>query len=72
MNEIDPFTAIITPPAACILAVGALKEHPVVEDHTLSMGHRMTVTLGCDHRAMGAAFLADLKAVVEEPLHLLL
>jgi pyruvate dehydrogenase E2 component (dihydrolipoamide acetyltransferase) len=76
MFGIDQFTAIINPPAACILAVGALSQQPVVVDDALVTGHRMTVTLSCDHRvvdgAMGAAFLADLREVLESPLRLLL
>jgi len=76
MFGIDHFTAVINPPGACILAVGALAQQPVVKDGELAVGHRMTVTLSCDHRAVdgarGAAFLADLKAVLEAPLGLLL
>ncbi|TNF24944.1 MAG: 2-oxo acid dehydrogenase subunit E2, partial [Deltaproteobacteria bacterium] len=76
MYGIDHFTAVINPPGACILAVGALTQQPVVKDGQLAVGHRMTVTLSCDHRAVdgarGAAFLADLKAVLEAPLGLLL
>jgi len=76
MFGIDHFTAVINPPAACILAVGALTEAPVVRDGAVVAGHRMTLTLSCDHRAVdgavGAAFLADLKTTLEAPLGLLL
>ncbi|PKN57642.1 MAG: dihydrolipoamide acetyltransferase [Deltaproteobacteria bacterium HGW-Deltaproteobacteria-14] len=76
MYGIDHFTAIINPPGACILAVGALAQQPVVKDGQLAVGHRLTVTLSCDHRAVdgarGAAFLADLKTILEAPLGLLL
>lgn len=76
MFGIDAFTAIINPPAACILAVGALQQQAVVKDGQLAVGHRMTMTLSCDHRvvdgAMGAAFMKDLKALLESPSALLL
>ena len=77
MYGIDHFTAIINPPAACIMAVGALRKEPVVgADGELTVGHRMTVTMSCDHRAVdgatGSEFLRDFKAVVERPLNLLL
>ncbi len=76
MFGIDHFTAIINPPAACILAVGALQQQPVVKDGALAVGHRMTMTLSCDHRvvdgALGAAFLKDLVAILEAPAALLL
>jgi pyruvate dehydrogenase E2 component (dihydrolipoamide acetyltransferase) len=76
MFGIEHFTAIINPPAACILAVGALSQQPVVRDGQLAIGHRMTMTLSCDHRvvdgAMGAAFLKDLKGLLEAPSALLL
>lgn len=76
MYGIDHFTAIINPPGACILAVGALAQQPVVKDGQLAVGYRLTMTLSCDHRAVdgarGAAFLADLKTILEAPLGLLL
>lgn len=70
---IEEFTAIINPPASAILAVGKMEPQPVVingsniEIHTL-----MTLTLSCDHRvidgAVGAAFLKDLKDIIENPI----
>lgn len=77
MFGIEEFTAIINPPAACIMAVGALRKEAVVnDDGELAVGHRMTVTLSCDHRvvdgATGAEFLRDFKGVLENPLSLLL
>ena len=72
---IDEFSAIINPPEGAILAVGAIVEKPVVVNGQLAVGKRMRVTLSCDHRvmdgAMGARFLADLKATLEAPLSLL-
>ena len=76
MFGIDHFTAVINPPGACILAVGAVSEQPVVRAGALAVGHRLTLTLSCDHRAVdgatGAAFLKDLKEILESPLGLLL
>ena len=75
MFPVDEFVAIINPPEAAILAVGAIVDKPVVLDGQLAVGKRMRVTLSADHRvidgAMGAQFLADLKATLEAPLSLL-
>ena len=75
MLGIESFTAIINPPAACILAVGAIQQVPVVQEEVIVPGHVMKVTLSCDHRtidgAVGAAFLQTLKGLLEEPLRLL-
>ena len=73
MFGIEQFTAIINPPASAILAVGATKRVPVVqEDGTIVARQRMKVTLSCDHRvldgAVGAQFLQTLKRVLENPL----
>lgn len=72
---IDEFTAIINPPDACILAVGAIQEKPIVKDGQLAIGQVMKVTLSCDHRvvdgATGAEFLEELKANLENPLRML-
>lgn len=76
MFGIDHFTAVINPPAACILAVGALVEAAIVKGGIITAGHRMTMTLSCDHRAVdgatGAAFMADLRKVLESPTALLI
>lgn len=75
MLGIESFTAIINPPAACILAVGAIKEIPVIQQGTIVPSQVMKVTLTCDHRvvdgAVGAAFLKTLKELLENPLKLL-
>lgn len=72
MFGIDSFTAIINPPDSCILAVGGIKEMPVVKNGQLVVGNVMKVTLSCDHRvvdgATGAAFLQTLKAYLEDPI----
>lgn len=76
MFGIESFTAIINPPDACILAVGAIRQEPVVRQGAIAVGYRMTLTLSCDHRvvdgATGAAFLQRLKNLLEEPLRMLL
>ncbi len=76
MFGIEEFTAIINPPNACILAIGAIRDVPVVKDGAVVPGKRMKVTLSCDHRivdgAVGSRFLADVKRYLEEPLSMLL
>jgi len=71
MYGIEEFSAIINPPAAAMLAVGALVEKPVVEKGRIVIGHRMKVTLSCDHRvidgAVGALFLREIKKIMEDP-----
>lgn len=75
MFGIEEFTAIINPPDACILAVGGIREIPVVKNGQVVPGNRMKVTLSCDHRvvdgATGAAFLATLKQMLENPVMML-
>jgi pyruvate dehydrogenase E2 component (dihydrolipoamide acetyltransferase) len=76
MLGIESFTAILNPPAACILAVGAIKQVPVIKQNAVVPGHVMKATLTCDHRvvdgAVGAAFLNTLKELLEDPLRLLI
>lgn len=76
MFGIDEFTAIINPPDACILAVGGIQSVPVVKNNQVVPGNIMKLTLSCDHRvvdgATGAAFLQTLKALLEEPVRLLI
>lgn len=76
MFGIDEFTAIINPPDACILAVGGVKEVPVVRDGSLKVGNVMKVTLSCDHRIVdgvtGAKFLQTMKSMLEDPMRMLL
>jgi pyruvate dehydrogenase E2 component (dihydrolipoamide acetyltransferase) len=75
MFGIEEFTAIINPPDACILAVGAINQVPVVKDGKIEVGNIMKVTLSCDHRvvdgATGSAFLQTLQGLLEEPLRML-
>jgi len=72
MFDIDEFTAIINPPDACILAVGSIVKKPIVKNDQIVVGNIMKVTLSCDHRvvdgASGAQFLATLKAMLENPV----
>ncbi len=76
MFGIEEFTAIVNPPNACILAIGAIRDVPVVKDGEIVPGKRMKVTLSCDHRvvdgATGAQFLQTLRHYLEEPLNLLI
>jgi pyruvate dehydrogenase E2 component (dihydrolipoyllysine-residue acetyltransferase) len=76
MYGIDSFAAVINPPQAAILAVGAIKERPAVRDGELVPAHLMSVTLACDHRILygagGAEFLARIRALLEEPVSLAL
>lgn len=76
MFGIDEFTAIINPPDACILAVGAIKPRLVMVDGEVKESNFMKVTLSCDHRvvdgASGSQFLQTLKAVLEEPMRLII
>jgi pyruvate dehydrogenase E2 component (dihydrolipoyllysine-residue acetyltransferase) len=76
MYGIDGFSAVINPPQAAILAVGAIEERPVVRDGGIATAHLMQVDLACDHRilygAPAAEFLARVRALLEEPLSLAL
>ena len=76
MFGIEEFTAIINPPNACILAIGAIRETPVVKDGEIVVGKRMKLSLSCDHRvvdgATGAQFLNTVKGYLEDPMNLLL
>lgn len=71
---IEEFTAIINPPNAAILAIGAAEARPVVIDRQIVVRDRMKVTLSCDHRiidgAAGAEFLKTLRLYVEQPLRI--
>jgi pyruvate dehydrogenase E2 component (dihydrolipoamide acetyltransferase) len=75
MFGIEEFTAIINPPDACILAVGGIKQVPVVKNGQIVPGNVMKVTLSCDHRvvdgATGAAFLQTFKQLLENPVLML-
>jgi pyruvate dehydrogenase E2 component (dihydrolipoamide acetyltransferase) len=76
MYGIEEFTAIINPPNACILAVGAIRDVPVVENGAVVPGKRMKVTLSSDHRvvdgAVAAQFLNTLRGYLEHPATMLL
>jgi pyruvate dehydrogenase E2 component (dihydrolipoamide acetyltransferase) len=71
MFGIERFIAVLNPPQAAILAVGATQEKPVVVDGQVVVRQRMELTLTCDHRAVdgatGAEFLRDVKTFLEEP-----
>ena len=76
MFGIEEFTAIINSPDACILAVGAIRDVPVVKNGAVVPGKTMKVTLSCDHRvvdgAVGSAFLKTLKDYLESPLRMMI
>ncbi|MEI6860950.1 MAG: pyruvate dehydrogenase complex dihydrolipoamide acetyltransferase [Verrucomicrobiota bacterium] len=76
MMGVDRFCAIINPPNAGILAVGATVKKPVVKGDALAIGQRMTLTLSGDHRvvdgATGAQFLSALRDLLEKPTLMLL
>jgi pyruvate dehydrogenase E2 component (dihydrolipoamide acetyltransferase) len=75
MFGIDEFTAIINPPDACILAVGGIRQTPVIKNGQIVPGNLMKVTLSCDHRvvdgAVGSAFLQTFKNYMENPVVML-
>ena len=71
MYGVEIFTAVLNPPQAAILAVGAIEEKPVVENGDFAARPLMAMTLTCDHRAVDGAkaaeFLRELKTLLEEP-----
>jgi len=73
---IEEFTAIINPPNAAILAIGAAKAQPVVIDRQVAIRDRMKITMSCDHRvvdgAAGADYLRTLRQYIEQPVRLIL
>ncbi len=75
MFGIDAFSAVINPPEGAILAIGQARDEAVVKDGTVVPGKKMSMTLSCDHRvidgAVGAAFLAELRALLEHPMRIL-
>jgi pyruvate dehydrogenase E2 component (dihydrolipoamide acetyltransferase) len=75
MFGIEEFTAIINPPDSCIMAIGGIRQEPVVKNGEVVPGNRMKVTLSCDHRvvdgASGAQFLQTFKNYIENPIVLL-
>jgi pyruvate dehydrogenase E2 component (dihydrolipoamide acetyltransferase) len=76
MYGIEEFNAIINPPQAAIIAVGGIKDEPVVRDGAVVPGKTMRITLSCDHRVVdgadAAAFVKDLRELLERPAALLL
>ncbi|MDX2250780.1 MAG: dihydrolipoamide acetyltransferase family protein [Nitrospira sp.] len=74
MFGVDNFLAVLIPPQAASLAVGAVRDVPVVVAGAVKAGRSMQVTLSCDHRAidgvMGAEFLTELKRILEHPQEL--
>ena len=73
---IDSFSAVINPPQGFILAVGRITKVPVVDDcDQIVVGHRMSLTMSCDHRvidgALGAEYLKELRHLLENPALLL-
>jgi pyruvate dehydrogenase E2 component (dihydrolipoamide acetyltransferase) len=76
MFGIEEFTAIINPPDSCILAVGGISQVPVVKNGEVVPGNVMKITLSCDHRvvdgASGAKFLNDVKALLEDPIRMMI
>ncbi len=76
MYDVDSFIAVLTPPEAAALAVGSIREEPVVSGSRVKLGRRMRVTLSCDHRALdglqAATLLKEVKRILEHPLELIL
>ena len=76
MYGVEEFTAIINPPNACILAIGAIRDEAVVKAGAVVPGKRMKLTLSSDHRvvdgAVAAAFIGTVRSYLEEPLSMLL
>ena len=75
MFEVDSFAAIIFPPNSAVLAVGMVKEQPVVRDGQVAIAQVMKATVSVDHRvadgAEGAQFLMEVKRYLEHPVTLL-
>jgi len=74
MFGIDAFAAVINPPEGAILAIGKVREEPVVRDGQVVAGKKLAMTLSCDHRvvdgAVGATFLAELRSLLEHPMRI--
>jgi len=73
---IDSFSAVINPPQGFILAIGKVTKVPVIDDgDQIVVGHRMSITMSCDHRvvdgALGAEYLKELRHLLENPALLL-
>lgn len=76
MFGIEEFSAVINPPEGAILAVGTIREEPVIDHGALVPGRRMRFTMSCDHRiidgATGARFMAAFKDIIEAPVRMLI
>ncbi|MGH7256697.1 MAG: dihydrolipoamide acetyltransferase family protein [Nitrospirales bacterium] len=76
MFDVENFIAVLMPPEAAALAVGAVREVPVAENGAVRPGRRMKATLSCDHRVLdgmqAAKFLKEVKRLLEHPLELVL
>jgi len=76
MYGVTSFSAVINPPQAALLSVGAIGERPVVRDGEITTARLMAITLACDHRVLygsdGAEFLARVRSLLDEPLGLAL
>ena len=76
MFGVDSFSAVINPPEAAILAVGAMRQEPLVVDGEVQVRNRIALELSVDHRAVdgavGAAFLKDLAEILEQPMRIIL
>ncbi len=76
MFDVENFIAVLMPPQAAALAVGSVREVPVVQGGRIRIGRRMKATLSCDHRALdgmqAAKFLKEVKRLLEHPLELVL
>lgn len=74
MHDVESFIAVLVPPEAAALAVGAIRDVPVVRQGAVAAGRRMKVTLSCDHRALdgvqAAKFLREFKRILEHPSEL--
>ncbi len=74
MFDVENFIAVLIPPQAASIAVGSIRDAPVVKDGAVKAGRRMKVTLSCDHRALdgvqGAIFLKEFKRILEHPSEL--
>jgi len=75
MFDVENFIAVLIPPKAASIAVGSIRDVPVVKEDRIEAGRRMKVTLSCDHRALdgvqGAGFLKEFKHILEHPSELL-
>jgi pyruvate dehydrogenase E2 component (dihydrolipoamide acetyltransferase) len=75
MFDVENFIAVLIPPQAASIAVGAIRDTAIVKDGNIKVGRRMKVTLSCDHRALdglqGAVFLKEFKRILEHPSELL-